>query len=54
MENEELYRLFERVRGGDKQAFSELYHDLKAPVYTKEASSQDSPYFCCSCTPWPV
>lgn len=34
MENEELYRLFERVRGGDKQAFSELYHDLKAPVYT--------------------
>ena len=34
MDNKELQVLFGRLRNGDKTSFSELYSDLKTPVYT--------------------
>lgn len=34
MDEAEWQILFDRVRSGDKEAFSELYRELKQPVYT--------------------
>lgn len=34
MHDTELRRCLERVRGGDREAFSEIYRDLSGPVYT--------------------
>ena len=34
MDKTQQNRLFVRIQRGDKEAFTQLYHDLKQPVFT--------------------
>ena len=34
MNNNEIKRKLDAIRGGDNVAFEELYNDLKTPIYT--------------------